>query len=90
MITPLQVANSFGAVANGGILYKPQVVKEVVDSQKNIIEKIEPEIIRKDFIDPENLEIVREGMRRAVTGYNAPHASSILLNSLSELVFLLI
>jgi len=81
-VTPLQVTNAFAAIANGGTLYKPKVVKEIVDSEKNLIEEIKPEILRKGFINPENLEIVREGMRRAVTGENSPYASSILLNSL--------
>ncbi len=81
-VTPLQVANAFAAIANGGTLYKPRVVKEIVDSEKNLIEEIKSEILREGFINPENLEIVREGMRRAVTGENSPYASSVLLNSL--------
>jgi penicillin-binding protein 2 len=82
MITPLQVAVSFAAIANKGTLYKPKAVKEILDSEKNLIEKVEPEIIRQGFINPENLAVVRQGMRKAVTGINAPQASSVLLNSL--------
>jgi len=81
-VTPLQVANAFAAIANGGTLYKPKVVKEIVDSEKNLIKEIKPEILREGFINLENLEIVREGMRRAVTGENSPYASSVILNSL--------
>ena len=81
-ITPLEVANSFVAIANGGTLYQPRVVKEIVDDKKNLVKKIDSEIIRQNFIDPQNLEIAREGMRQAVTGIGAPHASSVLLNSL--------
>ncbi len=81
-ITPIEVANSISAIANGGILYQPHVVKEILDNNKNPVKVITPEIIRQDFIDPQNLEIVREGMRQAVTGKNSPLASSVLLNSL--------
>lgn len=81
-ITPLEVATAFSSIANGGKLFQPQVVKEIVDRQKNTIEKIEPKIIRENFISPENLEIVRQGMRQAVTGENSPLASSVILNSL--------
>ena len=82
IITPLQVATAFAAIANGGTLYQPQVVKEIIDEDKNIVESLSPKITRQNFISPENLEIVREGMRWAVTGENSPHASSITLNSL--------
>jgi len=81
-ITPLEVATAFSAIANGGKLLQPQVLKEIIDGDKNMISKNEPKIIRDNFIDQNNLEIVREGMRWAVTGQNSPKASSVILNSL--------
>ena len=81
-ITPLEVVNSFAAIANGGTLYQPQVVKEIIGEEKNLVEEIKPKIIRQNFIDSDNLQIVREGMRQAVTGVNSPQASAVLLNSL--------
>jgi penicillin-binding protein 2 len=81
-VTPLQVANAFAAIANGGKLYQPIIAKEIVDSEKNLIEEIKPKIIREDFINSENLQIVREGMRQSVTGFNSPYASATTLNSL--------
>ena len=82
LITPIQVVTAFAAIANGGTLYRPEVVKQIINSEKEIIKKIKPKIIRNNFIDPENLQVVREGMRQAVTGKNSPLASSVLLNSL--------
>ncbi|TSC75721.1 MAG: penicillin-binding protein 2 [Parcubacteria group bacterium Gr01-1014_30] len=81
-ITPLEVVSAFASIANGGKLMQPRVVKEVVDRDKNILERFEPQVIRENFISPENLEIVRQGMRQAVTGVNSPLASSVALNSL--------
>jgi len=72
LATPLQVAVSFGAVANGGTLYQSQIVQRVLDGEENHYQ-----VIRENFIDSENLQIVREGMREAVT-----YGSSVLLNSL--------
>ncbi|MFH1575802.1 MAG: penicillin-binding transpeptidase domain-containing protein [Candidatus Nealsonbacteria bacterium] len=72
LATPLQVASAFAAIANGGTLYKPQVVKEVLNGEKFL-----PQIISSNFITPENLQIVREGMRDGVI-----YGSSALLNSL--------
>ncbi len=72
LATPLQVAAAFVAVANGGTLYQPQLVQKVLDG-----EEFQPQIVREDFIDSENLQVVREGMRDAVI-----YGSSVLLNSL--------
>lgn len=82
LITPLQVVTSFIAIANKGTIFKPQIVKEIINTEGAVVKEIDPEIISSNFIDLDHLETVREGMRRGVTGYNAPQASSILLNSL--------
>lgn len=74
LATPLQVASSFVPLANGGVLYKPQMVKEIVETKKSL----PPVAVRQDMIAKENLEVVRDGMRQAVKW-----GSSVLLNSLS-------
>lgn len=76
-VTPLQVATAFQAIANGGVIYKPHLLKEIIDNKKNIIKKIKKEVLNKDFIEKENLKVVREGMREAVL-----YGSSVLLNDL--------
>jgi len=63
--TPLQVAVSYAALVNGGEVLRPYVVKEIIDDERNILEKREKEIIRDNFISPENLEVIKEGMREA-------------------------
>lgn len=65
--TPLQVASAYCAIANGGTLYKPQIVDKILDNSGNVVQDIQPEVIRSNFIDPENLSIVRQGMRDGVT-----------------------
>jgi penicillin-binding protein 2 len=81
-ITPIEVVTSFAAIANGGTLLKPMIVKEIVDSNKNVIKEFKPEVIRANFISNENIEIVKEGMKKAVNGEGAPLASASILNSL--------
>lgn len=79
-VSPLQVAAAFVSIANGGILYQPQVVKEIVSGSAEspkIIQKFEPKILRENFIDANNLKIVREGMREGVI-----YGSSIVLKDL--------
>jgi cell division protein FtsI (penicillin-binding protein 3) len=41
-VTPLQVVRMVSAVANGGILYQPYIVKKVQDPQKGILSETEP------------------------------------------------
>ncbi|BFD25228.1 MAG: penicillin-binding protein 2 [Candidatus Parcubacteria bacterium] len=67
VVTPLQVANYTATIANGGRFYKPHLVSALLNSNNEVTKNIEPSIIRQDFIDDNNLEIVREGMRQAVT-----------------------
>ena len=78
-VTPLQVASAYCAIANGGTLYKPQIAQKIVNASNSseIIKEFKPEIIRSNFIDQENLQIVREGMRDGVR-----YGSSVSLNSL--------
>ncbi len=64
--TPLQVLNSIAAIANGGTLYAPRIGNSVKSQQGKII-PIESQVIRKDFIRPDILQVVREGMRETVT-----------------------
>jgi stage V sporulation protein D (sporulation-specific penicillin-binding protein) len=45
-ITPIQLATAYTAVVNGGKLMKPRLVKELTDSEGNIVKKFEPEVVR--------------------------------------------
>lgn len=67
LVTPLQVANYTAAVANGGTLYRPHLVKEILSENNQIQRIVQPEIINSGMIKPENIEIVRSGMRQTIT-----------------------
>ncbi len=71
LATPLQVLNATAAVANGGTLYRPQLVYRIVDAEGRTIQRLSPEIIRQLPISEENLALVRQGMRDAVVGGTA-------------------
>ncbi len=70
-VTPLQVASAFGAIANGGKLIQPQMVHQILDSQKNVIQEFSPRVVKDNLADQKNLNIVREGMRQTVTAGSA-------------------
>lgn len=46
-MTPLQVINSFSTIINGGILYKPYIVRKINE------QLIEPEVVRENIISQE-------------------------------------
>ncbi|MBI5305195.1 MAG: penicillin-binding protein 2 [Chloroflexi bacterium] len=75
LATPLQVAQYTVAVANGGTIYKPQLVQKIVDSEGRIIRQIEPAVIHRVQVNDHNLAIVREGMREAVVRGTAVKAN---------------
>ncbi|MFA4942225.1 MAG: penicillin-binding protein 2 [Patescibacteria group bacterium] len=75
--TPLQVANYTAAIANGGTLYEPHVVQKILDHNNNLVREIEPVVIRSNFIDQKNIQIVREGMRQTVTDGSGRNLNSL-------------
>lgn len=46
-VTPLQLTNAFCALVNGGILYRPQIVRRQVDKNGNIIKEYSPFAVRR-------------------------------------------
>lgn len=77
LTTPLQVAVFTSVFANGGTLYRPHFVKEVLSGNDNPIQTVETTPVRKDFIDPYNIEVVRQGMRQTITSGSARSLQSI-------------
>jgi penicillin-binding protein 2 len=75
LATPLQMANATAAVANGGTLYRPQIVYEVRTADGGLAHAFSPEVIRDVGISPPHMELVREGLRGAVAWGTAPRAN---------------
>ncbi|MDD2647130.1 MAG: penicillin-binding transpeptidase domain-containing protein, partial [Patescibacteria group bacterium] len=77
LVTPLQVANYTAAIANDGTLYKPYLLKEIIDDGNKTILKISPKILANRLASHENLSVVRDGMRAAVTEGSARSLSTL-------------
>ena len=75
VVTPLQLANAYAALANGGTLYQPRVAWRVLRPDWNPLETPEPEvlrvveptILRTVDTDPEVLRIIEEGLAGVTT-----------------------
>ncbi len=66
LATPLQVVRMVAAIANGGTLYRPWVVKRVESWRGEVVAAYGPEVVRKVTLRPRVLELLREGMLRVV------------------------
>ncbi|MEZ5628440.1 MAG: penicillin-binding protein 2 [Rhodocyclaceae bacterium] len=72
--TPLQLATALSALVNDGVMFKPHVVKYVVDPQTGARREVEPEPIRRIPLKPAHLAAVRAAMvdvNRTGTGARA-------------------
>ncbi|MBU4560820.1 penicillin-binding protein 2 [bacterium] len=75
LVTPLQMASLMSAVANGGRLYEPQLVKEIISSEGETIWRMGPRLVREINLERETIEFLRESLFGVVnelgTGWRA-------------------
>ena len=57
--TALQIVNAYSAVANGGVMMKPYLIKKILDENGNEIESYSPQKIRR-VISPETAKELTE------------------------------
>ena len=66
LVTPLQMSVLTAAVANGGTVYRPQLVKRLVSPQGVVLREFPPQPIHQAKVSPESLKLVRQGLAGAV------------------------
>jgi penicillin-binding protein 2 len=62
--TPLQMVNVASTVINGGILYRPEVAREIRNPSGRTIARFSPHVIRRVPVTASALAAVRAGMAR--------------------------
>ena len=67
LVTPLQIAAMTASIANGGALYRPHVVRSIIDPVSGDKRVVDSEKIRDGIISDGHLSTVRRGMRECVT-----------------------
>jgi len=65
--TPVQMADAIAAIANGGTLYEPRIVKAIRNWQGKTVKTFRPKVIRRVPVPAKDLAVVRKGMSM-VTG----------------------
>ncbi|WP_375766363.1 penicillin-binding protein 2 [Archangium gephyra] len=61
-VTPLQMAMVYAAIANGGTLYKPQLVERVEGLDGEVIQQFDPQVVNKIEIPEAHRKAVVEGL----------------------------
>lgn len=64
--TPLQVLNAYSAIANGGTLYQPQVVRQILGPDGSVVRPFTPKVIRKIKAPKADITLMRLAARRVV------------------------
>lgn len=63
-LTPLQMAQSIATIVNGGTRYKSHLIKQVLNPDGTVKKDFEPEVITKLNLKKENIDIIKEGMKK--------------------------
>jgi len=74
LVTPIQMLDLISAVANGGYLVRPHLVKKIVDENGNTVFNFTPEKVKKIPISKSTLEFLHEALAGVVkrgTGWRA-------------------
>ncbi|WP_298272820.1 penicillin-binding protein 2 [Geobacter sp.] len=66
LMTPIQLAAMIGAVANDGTVYRPHLVKRVIDQEGRVVREFKPEVVTRTSISPRSFRLVKEGLLAVV------------------------
>lgn len=66
VVTPIQLINAYAALANGGILYQPQIVHDIVGPDGQVVRPFKPKILHKLDVPASVLKTMRNAARHVV------------------------
>jgi penicillin-binding protein 2 len=73
--TPLQMLLVTSAVANGGNVMAPRVVRDIIDANGRVVTPFKAKVARQLGVSDDNLALLREGMQQAVSWGTAKTAA---------------
>ena len=79
-VTPLQLLNAYAALANGGKLYRPQVVRRVIGSDGSVLRDFQPALGHELDVDRSVLTAMRFAARRVVSTHAARNLVDLRLD----------
>jgi penicillin-binding protein 2 len=73
-VTPVQLANAYTALADGGTLYSPRIGEALVSASGKVVQKINPPVIRHLPVASNTLAYIRNALQGVVTAGTAAGA----------------
>jgi penicillin-binding protein 2 len=73
-VTPLQLANAYAALANGGTLYSPRVGEALINQDGKVVKRINPPVIRHLPVSGYTLAYIRNALQGVITSGTAAPA----------------
>jgi penicillin-binding protein 2 len=67
-VTPLQLADAYAALANGGTLYSPRIGKAIISSTGQVVKRINPPVIRHLPVTGGTLAYIRNALADVTVG----------------------
>jgi penicillin-binding protein 2 len=78
LMTPIQLASMTATVANEGTVYRPHLVKRIVDPDGKVIKEFKPEVLYRPGIKPRSYRLVKEGLLAVVNEQRGTGAAARL------------
>jgi len=67
LASTIQLATAYGAIANGGKIFRPYVVKDIYDHHGELVKTFTPELLSEvKMKNPKTLKFIREGLFQVV------------------------
>jgi len=66
VVTPIQLINAYSALANGGTLYQPQLVHDIVGPDGQVVRPFAPKVLHKLAVPASVLQTMRNAARNVV------------------------
>ena len=67
LLTPIQMAQLYAAIANGGTIYKPQVARAIVKPNGDVVKEFLPEVVARNVLSKKSTKFLHESLRAVVT-----------------------
>jgi penicillin-binding protein 2 len=66
-VTPLQMAMAYSAIANGGTLYQPQMVKAIIGADGKVVDEIAPVVTERVDVSRTAISFITSALRGVTT-----------------------